>query len=81
MSRVLSTADLDVTTAEIDLVRRAAEFRRQRQQLQDEQVTRLAQMLPLPQLRLPFLFTTELGPADVGILAGVLGEQMAGVRQ
>ena len=44
---------------------RAADFRRQRQQLQDAQVARLAEMLPLPQLRLPYVFTTELGPDDV----------------
>ncbi len=64
---------------EADLLGRAADFRRQRQELQEEQVGRLAAMLPLPQLRLPFLFTTELGPPEVATLAAALGEQMAGV--
>jgi hypothetical protein len=36
-------------------------------------------MLPLPQLRLPFLFTTELGPPEILTLATVLEEQMARV--
>ena len=47
----------------------AAAFRRDRVALQDEQVGRLADQLPLPQLRLPFLFTTEIGPAELDRLA------------
>jgi anion-transporting ArsA/GET3 family ATPase len=65
---------------DVERLRRAAEFRRQRQQLQEDQVARLAHVLPLPQLRLPFLFTTELGPSEVATLAAVLGEQLAGAR-
>jgi anion-transporting ArsA/GET3 family ATPase len=55
----------------------AAEFRRQRQRLQDEQLKRLDEMLPLAQIRLPFLFTTDLGPKDVETLADALGPQLA----
>jgi anion-transporting ArsA/GET3 family ATPase len=57
----------DVPEAE-DL-RAAAAFRHSRQRLQAEQVTRLAEALPLPQVHLPFLFTTEVGPAEVDELA------------
>jgi hypothetical protein len=57
-------------------VSRAAEFRRQRQRLQDEQVARLADMLPLPQIRLPFLFSTELGPQDLAELADAFEPQL-----
>jgi anion-transporting ArsA/GET3 family ATPase len=71
---------VSVPRGEVELLRRAADFRRQRQQLQEEQVARLAEMLPLPQLHLPFLFTTDLGPTDVATLAGALGEQMAAGR-
>ena len=39
----------------------AAEFRRSRMALQAEQVARLAERLPLPQLHLPFQFTTDIG--------------------
>ncbi len=55
----------------------AAEFRRQRRALQAAQLARLADMLPLPQLRLPYVFAPELGPDDIAVLAGVLGEQLA----
>ena len=52
----------------------AADFRRHRQELQAEQVTRLADTLPLPQLRLPQVFAAELGPPDVDTLAAALKE-------
>lgn len=56
----------------------AAEFRRHRIALQTEQVDRLSDQLPLPQIRLPFLFESEIGPAEVdalarAVLAGVEG--------
>jgi anion-transporting ArsA/GET3 family ATPase len=47
----------------------AARFRTARSALQAEQIGRLARELPLPQLHLPFLFSTDLGPADVDLLA------------
>jgi hypothetical protein len=31
----------------------------------------------LPQVRLPFLFTAELGPPEIGVLAGRFEEQVA----
>jgi hypothetical protein len=65
---------------EVDSLARAAAFRRQRQGLQEVQVARLAEMLPLPQIRLPYLFATDLGPDDVVALASTLGEQLASVR-
>jgi len=50
----------------------AAAFREDRVALQREQVERLAERLPLPQIHLPFLFTADLTPADVGVLTGEL---------
>jgi anion-transporting ArsA/GET3 family ATPase len=53
----------------------AASFRRSRMELQAEQVARLEERLPLPQLRLPFLFTADIGPAELDQLArALLGE-------
>ena len=52
-------------------------FRRERMALQAEQVARLAEALPLPQLRLPYLFDAELGPAELDLLADAL---LAGVE-
>jgi hypothetical protein len=40
--------------------------------LQAEQTARLAARLPLPQLRLPFQFTTGIGPAEIDRLAAAL---------
>jgi anion-transporting ArsA/GET3 family ATPase len=54
----------------------AAEFRRERYELQQEQADRLAARLPLPQVRLPFLFTAELGPPEIGTLAGTFAAQV-----
>jgi hypothetical protein len=54
---------------EADLLAAAATFRRDRTALQDEQVHRLADQLPLPQLTLPFLFSADLGPPDLAVLS------------
>ena len=54
----------------------AADFRRRRQDLQAEQLARLDGALPLPQLRLPFLFTPEVGPDELDVLAAELAHQV-----
>ncbi|MGH9165588.1 MAG: hypothetical protein ACRDZW_08775, partial [Acidimicrobiales bacterium] len=50
----------------------AAAFRASRTALQTGQLARLAEALPLPQLRLPFLFSSQVGPAEVEVLATAL---------
>jgi anion-transporting ArsA/GET3 family ATPase len=57
---------------EAGALKAAAEFRRSRTALQEEQLARLAELLPLPQLRLPFLFKADLGPDDLAMLARAL---------
>jgi anion-transporting ArsA/GET3 family ATPase len=57
----------------------AASFRVARQQLQAEQVERLSKELPLPQLRLPFLFTAEIGPSEVEQLSGSVTDAVEGL--
>jgi len=47
----------------------AARFRSDRMALQEEQLDRLAEALPLEQLRLPFVFTTEIGRDELEALA------------
>jgi hypothetical protein len=47
-----------------------------RERLQREQVARLADALPLPQLHLPFLFTPEVGPAELERLVDALCAQI-----
>jgi anion-transporting ArsA/GET3 family ATPase len=53
---------------------RAAEFRAQRQALQASEADRLSELLPLPQVRLPFLFHAELGPPELDVLADAFTE-------
>jgi anion-transporting ArsA/GET3 family ATPase len=69
-------AELGLSEGEAAALWRSAEFRRHRQALQETQVDRLAGMLPLVQLRLPYVFTTELGLREVELLADSLGAQM-----
>lgn len=69
-------AGVGLRTGEAEALTAAADFRRHRVQLQTEQVARLADQLPLPQLRLPFLFGAELGPAELDLLADRLVEQL-----
>jgi anion-transporting ArsA/GET3 family ATPase len=72
--RAAELAGVRLSRSELDTIEGAAEFRRERQRLQAEQVRRLADALPLPQLHLPFVFTTELGPSEVELLSGALGD-------
>ena len=62
---------------ELRRLRAAAEFRLARAALHAEQLGRLADALPLPQLHLPFLFTTEVGRTEIEALAQALAD---GVR-
>jgi anion-transporting ArsA/GET3 family ATPase len=57
----------------------AAGFRADRMALQVAQVARLADGLPLPQLRLPYLFTNEVGPAGLDVLARALLAAIGGL--
>lgn len=54
---------------EAEVLAAAAAFRRDRTELQTEQVGRLAEQLPLEQLRLPFVFTAEIGRPELDELA------------
>ncbi len=76
-AEVAERQGLRLPATELEQLRAAARFRLGRAALQAEQVTRLARSLPLPQLPLPYLFTTEVGWPEVGILARALA---AGVR-
>jgi anion-transporting ArsA/GET3 family ATPase len=54
----------------------AAAFQAERQALAREQAIRLARLLPLPQLQLPFVFG-EIGPDSVAVLADALEAEIA----
>ncbi len=57
---------------EAELLSAAAEFRLSRQAIQDQQLDRLANSLPLPQLRTPYQFTSEMGRPELEELANAL---------
>jgi anion-transporting ArsA/GET3 family ATPase len=56
----------------ITSLEQARQFRLTRQELQREQIDRLAQQLPLPQLRVPFLFSDSIGPSELEMLSDAL---------
>jgi Mrp family chromosome partitioning ATPase len=62
-------AGVALRQGEADALAAAARFRLDRTALQAQQVGRLEEQLPLPQLRLPFLFTADVGPAEIDVLA------------
>ena len=55
--------------------RTAAAYRLARQQQQRAEIDRLGAELPLPQIELPFVFTTDLGRSDLDELASSFLEQ------
>jgi anion-transporting ArsA/GET3 family ATPase len=67
-----AAAGVSLRPGEAEALADAGAFRRARVALQDEQLGRLEAALPLPQIRLPFLFTTDVGPAELETLAQVL---------
>jgi anion-transporting ArsA/GET3 family ATPase len=73
--RVLADAEACgrfVSEREANDLAHAIAFRAQRHAVQHEQIVRLADRLPLPQIELPFLFTPDIGRAQVDALADAL---------
>lgn len=62
-----------VSEREANDLAQAALFRQQRHDLQREQVARLKERLPLPQLELPFVFTPDISRPQLDVLADALG--------
>ncbi|MGH9034794.1 MAG: ArsA family ATPase [Acidimicrobiia bacterium] len=72
-------AGVEISEAEVDHLVLAAEFHTRRRALQTAQVERLAETLDLPQVHLPFLFTAELGPEELEVLADALARGLGAV--
>jgi anion-transporting ArsA/GET3 family ATPase len=58
----------------------ARRFRLVRQRLQEEQLARLAQALPLEQLRIPYLFSPSIGPTEIDVLSDALAAGIDSLR-
>jgi anion-transporting ArsA/GET3 family ATPase len=65
-------AGVTVPDGEVEHLARAAHFLTSRRRLQEEQLARLRDRLDLPQVVLPFLFSCDIGPAELEILADAL---------
>jgi anion-transporting ArsA/GET3 family ATPase len=72
IQRDATVLDLFVSEREAHDLSRAAAFRAERYEMQLEQAERLASRLPLPQLRLPFVFDADISRDDLGVLAASL---------
>jgi anion-transporting ArsA/GET3 family ATPase len=71
-SEAAASAGVVLDDAALAALEEARVFRATRQDLQREQLERLAAELPLPQLRAPFLFSATIGPEELHILATAL---------
>ena len=69
--------DVFVSDQEASDLAAAAAFRAERTEIQLAQADRLAAALPLPQIRLPFLFTSEIGPTEIEQLADAFVDGLA----
>ena len=70
-------AGIGLDPEEAEALRAAAAFRHQRVELQQQQTARLADVLPLPQLAVPFLFTDRLGRPELERLAHALTDAVS----
>jgi anion-transporting ArsA/GET3 family ATPase len=68
------TAGVTLGDDQVEALESARRFRATRQALQGEQLQRLARDLPLPQLRVPFLFTASIGPTELDQLSSALAD-------
>jgi anion-transporting ArsA/GET3 family ATPase len=71
-----AVARLTIPTTDLTALDAAAAFRHERHALARAQAERLAEQLPLPQIRLPFVFG-EIGPDEIEVLADALVAEVA----
>ncbi|MGH9135856.1 MAG: ArsA family ATPase [Acidimicrobiales bacterium] len=72
-------ADASLLPGEADELAAAASFRAHRRALQEEQLARLGDKLPLRQIHLPFLFSADLGPSELETLVDALLKGIGGL--
>jgi anion-transporting ArsA/GET3 family ATPase len=65
----VAAAGVALDPALVDAMEEARRFRQRRHELQEEQVARLAEELPLAQLRVPYLFSDTIGPGELDALS------------
>jgi anion-transporting ArsA/GET3 family ATPase len=70
-------AGIELGADELRDLAEAAAFRSHRQDLQEHEVHRLGDALPLPQIHLPMLFRTGLGLTEVDLLADAMAASVS----
>jgi len=70
--KIKRSRGLDISDNELNDMRTAARFRLERTSLQQRQLARLSEKLPLPQIHLPQLFVPHLGPPEIEKLADAM---------
>jgi len=78
---VVKSQNISLSPPEIEALERAAAFRRERIALQELQLQKLAAELPIPQLKTPYIFSTEIGPAQIDLLAQALSASIAMLKE
>jgi anion-transporting ArsA/GET3 family ATPase len=68
-----------VAPSEAEHLARAAAFRTERAAIQRRQADRLASRLPLPQIRLPYLFRADMGRDELDHLVDAFGAGVSGL--
>jgi anion-transporting ArsA/GET3 family ATPase len=76
-----ASAGVTLDAAALAALEEARVFRVTRQDLQREQLERLAEELPLPQLRAPFLFSATIGPEELDVLAASLAAGISALSE
>jgi anion-transporting ArsA/GET3 family ATPase len=76
IARDAETLDRFVSEREANDLALAAQFRAERYAIQHEQAKRLSARLPLPQLRLPFVFDADITEHDLDVLATALTNEI-----
>ncbi len=74
----LAAAGVELHPAAVDALEAARRFRTRRHELQEEQIRRLSEELPLPQLRVPFVFAGAIGPRELDTLERGAGRRHRG---
>lgn len=77
----ITASQHNLHTDEISDLVTATNFRRDRKSLQNDQLTSLAQQLPLAQIRLPHLFTTSVGLTELTTLAEAANTSIEAIEQ
>ncbi len=67
-----AAAGVSVADGDVEHLARAARFVTRRRRLQEEQLARLTERLGLPRVVLPFLFSADIGPGELEVLAEAL---------